>query len=70
MIEDPEIQYNLGRHLLHYNPLSGEPMHSVFTADEWRAREPNMVWLFNPWNGDQRHTGDVRADKFGILMGE
>lgn len=59
-----------GTALLSYDPLGGEDIHARrIDADTFRKHTgPAYAWLFDPWSGARRHSGDVASDPLGLAI--
>jgi len=54
--------------LMRFDPATGDSTPYPSHAAQWREFNGEMAWLFNPWNGERRHAGDVGSDRFGHLI--
>lgn len=54
---------------LKFSPVNGAsfPVES-FTAGDYRARYPDVVWLYNPWTGRLREQADTKSDPHGLAI--
>lgn len=52
-----------------FDPANGGARPYPSDAYQWRQfHGPAMAWMFNPWTGTQRTTGDVGSDPQGLLI--
>ncbi len=54
--------------LMKFDPASGSERPYPSHADQYREYHGNVAWLYNPWNGDKRHPGDIGSDITGQLI--
>ena len=55
--------------LMKFDPANGGARPYPSDAYQWRQfHGPAMAWMFNPWTGTQRTTGDVGSDPQGLLI--
>lgn len=56
------------RHPMKYDPATGKPNPAIADAAEWRERNNNTAWLYDPWTGIQREAWKVGSDPFGLMV--
>jgi hypothetical protein len=54
--------------LMRFDPATGWSNPYPSHAQQWREFNGTHAWLFNPWTGDRRGSGDVGDDPFGLLI--
>ena len=52
--------------LMRFDPATGDPRPYPSHAEQWRIWHGySNAWLFNPWTGVRRSSGDVGSDVLG-----
>lgn len=51
--------------LMLFCPATGQKRPYPSHAEQWRAFNGKVAWLFNPWTGGTRDARDVGTDVFG-----
>ena len=57
------------KQILKYDPFSGQPL-----VDQWmyaaamRDLYPRAPWIYDPWTGVQRASGDISSDRQGLAI--
>lgn len=54
--------------LMRFDPATGMENPYPSHAAQWRDFNGAHAWLFNPWTGEKRLSGDVGDDQFGLLI--
>jgi hypothetical protein len=54
--------------LMRFDPATGDASPYPSHAQQWREFNGKYAWLFNPWSGERRSSGDVGDDPFGLLI--
>ncbi|MNP88960.1 hypothetical protein D3C85_13540 [compost metagenome] len=53
---------------MQYDPADGMLSPSPSVASHWRTFNSPAAWIYNPWTGDSRDTGDISDDPQGELI--